>query len=48
MTTVLRILAHTDIVARDKRLAGYLARCMARPAFTRALNAQMSDFKLAA
>lgn len=48
MTTVLRILAYTDIVTRDKRLAGYLGRCMARPAFTRALDAQMADFKLAA
>jgi glutathione S-transferase len=48
MTTVLRILKHTDIVTSDKRLAGYIERCTARPAFTRALDAQMADFKLAA
>ena len=27
MTTVLRILKHTDIVTSDKRLAGYIERC---------------------
>jgi glutathione S-transferase len=48
MTTVLRILKHTDIVASDKRLAAYVERCTARPAFRRAYDAQMSDFKLAA
>jgi glutathione S-transferase len=48
MSTVLRILDHTDIVSSDKRLAAYLERCTDRPAFKRALAAQMADFKLAA
>jgi glutathione S-transferase len=48
MTTVLRILKHTDIVTSDKRLAAYVERCTARPAFRRAFDAQMADFKLAA
>jgi glutathione S-transferase len=48
MTTVLRILKHTDIVTSDKRLAAYIERCTTRPAFKRALDAQLGDFKLAA
>jgi glutathione S-transferase len=48
MTTVLRILKHTDIVKRDKRLAAYVERCTARPAFKRAFDAQIGDFKKAA
>src|SRR5262249_23474404 len=48
MTTVLRILKHTDIVTSDKRLAGYIDRCTARPAFKRALDAQVGDFREAA
>ena len=48
MTTVLRILKHTDIVTSDKRLAAYIDRCMARPAFKRALDAQVGDFREAA
>ncbi len=48
MTTVLRILKHTDVVASDKRLAAYVERCTARPAFKRALDAQIEDFKDAA
>jgi glutathione S-transferase len=48
MTTVLRILRHTDIVTGDKRLAAYVARCTARPAFQRALDAQLGDFRQAA
>jgi glutathione S-transferase len=48
MATVLRILNHTDIVTSDKRLAAYVERCTARPAFKRALDAQMADFKMAA
>ena len=48
MTTVLRILKHTHIVTSDKRLAAYVARCTARPAFQRALNAQIGDFRQAA
>jgi len=48
MTTVLRILKHTDIVTSDKRLAAYVGRCTARPAFKRALDAQIGDFRQAA
>jgi glutathione S-transferase len=44
MTTVLRILEHTDIVTSDRRLAAYVERCTARPAFTRAFDAQIGDF----
>src|SRR5262249_21970185 len=48
MTTVLRILKHTDIVASDERLAAYVKRCTGRPAFKRAFDAQIGDFKDAA
>jgi glutathione S-transferase len=48
MTTVLRILSHTDVVSREPRLAAYLDRCTARAAFKRALEAQLQDFKRAA
>jgi len=48
MTTVLRILRHTDIVTGDQRLATYVERCTARPAFERALAAQLGDFREAA
>ena len=48
MTTVLRILKHTDIVTSDKRLAAYIERCTMRPAFKRAIDAQMGDFRVAA
>ena len=48
MTTVLRILKHTDIVTGDKRLAAYIDRCTARPAFKRAFDAQVGDFREAA
>jgi glutathione S-transferase len=43
MATVLRILRHTGLVA-GAGLAPYLARCEARPAFERALAAQMAVF----
>jgi glutathione S-transferase len=43
MATVLRILRHTELVA-DAGLGPYLARCEARPAFERALAAQMAAF----
>ncbi len=46
MTTVLRILP--DQTANHQRLVDYVARCTARPAFKRALNAQIGDFKDAA
>jgi len=48
MATVLRALDNTDIVTSDERLAAYLERCTARPAFKRALDAQLGDFKEAA
>ena len=48
MTTVLRSLDHTDIVTSDSRLASYIGRCTARPAFKRAYDAQIGDFKKAA
>jgi len=48
MSTVLRILKHTDIVTRDARLAAYLTRCTSRPAFKRAFDAQVGDFRKAA
>jgi glutathione S-transferase len=48
MTTVLRILKHTDIVTSDSRLAAYIERCTARPAFKRAIGAQIGDFREAA
>jgi glutathione S-transferase len=48
MSTVLRVLKNTDIVTRDACLAAYLERCTARPAFKRALDAQLGDFEKAA
>jgi len=48
MATVLRILEDTDIVRGDARLNDYVERCTARPAFKRALAAQLDDFQLAA
>ncbi|HEV3286493.1 MAG TPA: glutathione S-transferase family protein [Steroidobacteraceae bacterium] len=45
MTTVLRILPQ---LVDDRRLAAYVERCTARPAFRRALDAQLSDFRAAA
>lgn len=48
MSTVLRILHYTDIVSSDVRLAAYVERCTARPAFKRAFDAQIADFRKAA
>lgn len=48
MSTVLRILSNTDIISGHPRLAAYIERCTARPAFQRALNAQLADFREAA
>jgi glutathione S-transferase len=45
MTTVLRILRHTDIVAQIPVLENYRLRCEARPAFQRALADQMAVFQ---
>jgi len=44
MTTVLRLLRHTDLVTNMPVLAAYQARCEARPAFQRALAAQVGHF----
>jgi glutathione S-transferase len=48
MATVLRILNNTDIVSSDKCLRAYVERCTSRPAFKRALEAQLGDFRDAA
>ena len=45
MTTVLRILPALVV---ERPLAAYVERCAARPAFQRALGAQMRDFRKAA
>jgi glutathione S-transferase len=44
MATVLRFLRHTTQVTSHPVLGPYLARCEARPAFKRALEAQMANF----
>lgn len=44
MSDVLRILDHTDIVARRPRLKAYRDRCIARPAFRQALADQLASF----
>ncbi len=48
MADVLRILDHTDIFASYPRLAAYKKRCAARPAFQRAMKAQIDGFEKAA
>jgi glutathione S-transferase len=45
MSTVLRIMPE---LMRDERLPAYVERCTSRPAFKRALDAQMGDFRKAA
>lgn len=44
MTTVLRILRHTDLVAEHANLKAYMKRCEGRPAFQRALSDQIALF----
>jgi glutathione S-transferase len=44
MTTVLRVLRHTDLVTQVPVLEAYRQRCEARPAFQRALADQMAAF----
>lgn len=44
MTTVLRILRHTDLLDEQPVLAAYEKRCEARPAFRKALEEQMAVF----
>jgi glutathione S-transferase len=48
MATTLRFLRHTDLVTADPVLGPYLKRCEARPAFQRALEAQLDSFQKAA
>ncbi|HLC08923.1 MAG TPA: glutathione S-transferase family protein [Methyloceanibacter sp.] len=45
MTTVLRILRHTDLVEAEPKLKVYQARCEARPAFQRAHRDHMAAFE---
>ena len=45
MATVLRLLRHTTVVSDISVLAAYQARCEARPAFQRALAAQLAAFE---
>lgn len=45
MTTVLRIAPE---LVTDARLGAYVERCTSRPAFRRALDAQMGDFRAVA
>ncbi len=44
MTTVLRILRHTDLVAEIPVLEAYRLRCEARPAFRKAMADHMAPF----
>ncbi|MDE2398637.1 MAG: glutathione S-transferase family protein [Burkholderiales bacterium] len=44
MADVLRILRHTSLLARYPKLDDYKRRCEARPAFVRAMKAQMAGF----
>jgi glutathione S-transferase len=45
MVSVLRFLRHSTIIADMPVLAAYVARCEARPAFKRALAAQVAPFE---
>jgi glutathione S-transferase len=44
MTTVLRVLRHTDIVSARPALQAYQARCEARPAFQKAMADHLKPF----
>jgi glutathione S-transferase len=44
MTTVLRILRHTQLVEEQPSLLAYRQRCEARPAFQRALRDHLAVF----
>jgi glutathione S-transferase len=48
MTTVLRVLRHTDIVSGRPALKAYQQRCEARPAFQKALADHLKPFKAGA
>lgn len=45
MTTVLRILRHTDLVAKTPVLESYRQRCEDRPAFHKAMSDHMAPFE---
>jgi len=47
MATVLRILQDTDLVTSDPVLGPYLARCVGRPPFQKALAAQLTSLQAA-
>ena len=44
MATVLREALHTELLSMPSRLCDYVERCLARPAFDRALGAQLAAF----
>jgi glutathione S-transferase len=44
MTSVLRTLRHTDLVEQMPVLEAYRERCLARPAFQKALADQLATF----
>jgi glutathione S-transferase len=46
MTTVLRILRHTELVSERPVLKAYQDRCEARPAFTKALADHLKPFEM--
>jgi len=48
MTSVLRILRHTDVVSRHSALAAYRGRCEARPAFQKAMADHLKPFESSA
>jgi glutathione S-transferase len=48
MTTVLRMLRHTDVVARRPALKAYQERCEARPAFQKAMADHLRPFQTGA
>jgi glutathione S-transferase len=48
MADVLRILDHTDLLDGYPQLCAYKRRCETRPAFKRAMRAQINGFKNAA
>ena len=48
MTTVLRILRHTDVVSGRPALKAYQERCEARPAFKKALADHLRPFEATA
>ena len=47
MTSVLRILRHTELVEEQPPLVAYKERCEGRPAFGKALEGQMAPFRAA-